>query len=69
MGWLEQLSKHNIALLFSKLYKNDCVSCCCIDNFSFVSSFFLNKYDRNTLYVSSFLINIMIIKQLSSNKK
>ena len=36
-----------IALLFSKLYKNDCVLCCCIDNPPYVLSFF-NKYnDKN----------------------
>jgi len=33
-----------IALLFSKLYKNDCVLCCCIDNPPYVLSFF-NKYN------------------------
>lgn len=33
-----------IALLFSKLYKNDCVLCCCIDNPPHVLSFF-NKYN------------------------
>jgi len=36
-----------IALLFSKLYKNDCVLCCCIDNPPYILSFF-NKYnDKN----------------------
>jgi hypothetical protein len=36
-----------IALLFSKLYKNECVLCCCIDNPPYVLSFF-NKYnDKN----------------------
>jgi len=34
-----------IALLFSKLYKNDCVLCCCIDNPPYVLSFF-NKYNN-----------------------
>ncbi len=33
-----------IALLFSKLYKNECALCCCIDNPPSVLSFF-NKYD------------------------
>jgi len=35
-----------IALLFSKLYKNDCVLCCCIDNPPYILNFF-NKYDNN----------------------
>jgi esterase/lipase len=34
----------NIALLFSKLYKNDCILCCCIDNPPSILSFF-NKYN------------------------
>ena len=41
-----------IALLFSKLYKNDCVLCCCIDNPPYVLSFFNkynNKNDKNIL--------------------
>ena len=33
-----------IALLFSKLYKNDCVLCCCIDNPPSVLNFY-NKYN------------------------
>lgn len=45
-----------IALLFSKLYKNDCILCCCIDNPPYILSFFnkdkdnksiLNKYPNN----------------------
>jgi alpha/beta superfamily hydrolase len=36
-----------IALLFSKLYKNECILCCCIDNQPYILSFF-NKYnDKN----------------------
>lgn len=47
-----------IALLFSKLYKNDCVLCCCIDNPPYVLSFF-NKYnDKN---------NKNILKKYSNN--
>ena len=41
-----------IALLFSKLYKNDCVLCCCIDNPPYVLSCFNkynNKNDKNIL--------------------
>jgi len=33
-----------IALLFSKLYKNDCILCCCIDNPPYVLSYY-KKYD------------------------
>ena len=33
-----------IALLFSKLYKNDCILCCCIDNPPYILSFY-NKYN------------------------
>jgi hypothetical protein len=33
-----------IGLLFSKLYKDDCILCCCIDNPPYVLSFF-NKYN------------------------
>ena len=47
-----------IALLFSKLYKNDCILCCCIDNPPYILSFYnkhndkdnksiLNKYPNN----------------------
>lgn len=50
----------NIALLFSKLYKNDCVLCCCIDNPPNILSFF-NKYnDKN---------NKNILKKYTNNEE
>ena len=36
-----------IALLFSKLYKNDCILCCCIDNPPYILSFFNKDKDND----------------------
>jgi hypothetical protein len=54
-----------IALLFSKLYKNDCVLCCCIDNPPYVLSFF-NKYndENNKNILEKYLNNDELKKSL-----
>lgn len=38
-----------IALLFSKLYKNDCILCCCIDNVPYVLSFYKKHMDSKSI--------------------
>ena len=40
-----------LALLFSKLYKNECVLCCCIDNPPYLLNYFnkYNKYNKSIL--------------------
>lgn len=55
----------NIALLFSKLYKNDCILCCCIDNPPSVLSFF-NKYNdkENEDILEKYPDNIELKKSL-----
>jgi hypothetical protein len=35
-----------IALLFAKLYKSDCILCCCIDNVPYILSYY-KKYDSS----------------------
>lgn len=40
-----------IALLFSKLYKNDCKLCCCIDNPPYVLSFFKKYNDKDNKHI------------------
>ncbi len=54
-----------IALLFSKLYKNDCILCCCIDNPPHVLSFF-NKYNdkNNKNILDKYPNNIQLTKSL-----
>ena len=55
----------NIALLFSKLYKNDCILCCCIDNPPSVLNFF-NKYNdkENKDILEKYSDNIELKKSL-----
>jgi len=55
----------DIALLFSKLYKNDCILCCCIDNPPSVLSFF-NKYNgkENKDILEKYPDNIELKKSL-----
>jgi hypothetical protein len=52
-----------IALLFSKLYKKDCVLCCCIDNVPYVFNYLNSnkKYNEKN--------NSDIIEKYSSNKE
>ena len=54
-----------LALLFSKLYKNDCVLCCCIDNPPYILSLF-NKYNDkdNKSILEKYQNNDELIKSL-----
>jgi hypothetical protein len=49
-----------LALLFSKLYKNDCILCCCVDNPPYVLGFFNKHNDKD---------NKKILKKYSNNDK
>jgi len=49
-----------LALLFAKLYKNECILCCCLDNVPYVKSFF-QKYDKRE--------NKDILQKFTSNQE
>jgi hypothetical protein len=53
-----------IGLLFSKLYKNDCILCCYIDNNPFILSFFNYVYNK---YIKKNKNNL--VEKYSNNEK
>jgi hypothetical protein len=55
-----------IGLLFSKLYKNECVLCCCIDNPPYIMSFFKKYNDKeNSNILKKYTDNNELKKSLS----
>ena len=60
----------DLALLFSKLYQNECILCCCIDNAPYIMSYY-EKYDFNeaTYILQKYPNDIQLQKSLKYIKK
>ena len=48
-----------LALLFSKLYKNDCILCCCIDNPPYILSYYKKYDDKDNKSIKKFFLLIL----------